>query len=721
MARQFAALKAFYYLDHFHEAIEEVERHYGAILGEEERGYLGTFRSLPKEAQAVLVRMANRRGLCFATAGFKYAEISDLARCLSLLKEEGLLRIATREEILGVLTKPELLKLFSVEVVKERRLRSLKKGDLQELAVARQRSLDFGMMDECGYVALDRSDTLAFIRFLFFGKGERNLKAFALRDLGLLGKQKDGRETGPRFATREIAYGVFRFQRLSEEISLADGNQLKVLAERVGSWPSGSQRLLRKARSSALCSLGRKLERAGELETAMGVYEKAEEHPCRERLVRLLYQSNRKEEAGAFLKEILRSPWTDEELLFAEDFYARKFEKVKLSRLTKVLRAAPAIKVDESFRDQAERAAIRQFAGEGKEAYWTENHLWRLLFGLIFWPELQEDPRGKVASQFDALPISLKNGTFYQDFEESIQAKLDLVRRGKVLDHCLEIFTSHFGEMNGMFRWRKGDLGMIQKFFAVVSPEALANHLEFMARQSRVGSGYPDLMVIEEDGIRFVEVKAEGDQLQRHQLAKLAALEKAGFEVGVLRVLWQFDPNQEYVVVDIETTGGRSASHRVTEIGAVKVKGNRVTETYQTLLNPERRIPRNITALTGIHDEMVRRAPKFAEVAEDFREFLGEAVFVAHSVNFDYGFLKAEFERLGERLRCPTLCTVVSMRKFFPGLKSYSLGNLCREFEITLENHHRALDDAKATSELLRMINEKRAQTGYEDHRLSSD
>ena len=119
-----------------------------------------------------------------------------------------------------------------------------------------------------------------------------------------------------------------------------------------------------------------------------------------------------------------------------------------------------------------------------------------------------------------------------------------------------------------------------------------------------------------------------------------------------------------------------------------------------------------ITSLTGISDVMVADAPVFAEVAESFREFVGGAVLVAHNAKFDYGFLRQEFRRLGQEFRCPTLCTVVAMRKYFPGLESYKLSRLCAEFGISLEQHHRAMCDAEATVELLRMVNGKRLGDG---------
>ncbi|RYD48693.1 MAG: 3'-5' exonuclease, partial [Verrucomicrobiaceae bacterium] len=115
-----------------------------------------------------------------------------------------------------------------------------------------------------------------------------------------------------------------------------------------------------------------------------------------------------------------------------------------------------------------------------------------------------------------------------------------------------------------------------------------------------------------------------------------------------------------------------------------------------------------ITRLTGISDEMVKQAPIFSEISGSFREFVGEAVFVAHNASFDYGFIRDEYRRLGENFRRPTLCTVVTMRRFFPGLPSYSLAGLTKHFGIPLETHHRALCDAQATAGLLQLINGKR-------------
>jgi DNA polymerase-3 subunit epsilon len=152
-----------------------------------------------------------------------------------------------------------------------------------------------------------------------------------------------------------------------------------------------------------------------------------------------------------------------------------------------------------------------------------------------------------------------------------------------------------------------------------------------------------------------------------------------------------------YAIVDIETTGGYAANHRITEIAIFHHDGIQITETFHTLINPGRDIPYYITGLTGISTEMVLNAPTFEEVAEEIFNFLDGKVFVAHNAHFDYSFLKREFELTGINWQAKKLCTVRLSRKIIPGLRSYSLGTLSESLGIEIINRHRANGDAHAT------------------------
>ncbi|HEY9006899.1 exonuclease domain-containing protein [Ohtaekwangia sp.] len=152
-----------------------------------------------------------------------------------------------------------------------------------------------------------------------------------------------------------------------------------------------------------------------------------------------------------------------------------------------------------------------------------------------------------------------------------------------------------------------------------------------------------------------------------------------------------------YAIVDIETTGGYAANHRITEIAVYLHDGIQITDTYHTLINPGRNIPFYITGLTGITTEMVLDAPTFEEIAETVFNLIDGKVFVAHNAHFDYSFLKREFELAGINWQSKKLCTVRLSRKIIPGLRSYSLGTLSESLGIQISNRHRAHGDAHAT------------------------
>lgn len=155
-----------------------------------------------------------------------------------------------------------------------------------------------------------------------------------------------------------------------------------------------------------------------------------------------------------------------------------------------------------------------------------------------------------------------------------------------------------------------------------------------------------------------------------------------------------------FCIVDIETTGGNSKKHKIIEIGACLHDGEKVVDEYHTHINPEVSIPAFITQLTGIDDAKVANSPTFEEIADEFYEFLEGHVFVAHNVSFDYGFIKNHFAATDIRYNSNRLCTVRLSRKIFPGLPSYSLGNLCQSLKITIKGRHTALGDATATAQV---------------------
>ncbi|MGZ3853900.1 MAG: 3'-5' exonuclease, partial [Flavisolibacter sp.] len=178
-----------------------------------------------------------------------------------------------------------------------------------------------------------------------------------------------------------------------------------------------------------------------------------------------------------------------------------------------------------------------------------------------------------------------------------------------------------------------------------------------------------------------------------------------------------------YAIVDIETTGGYAAANGIIEISIKVFDGEKVVEEFETLVNPNQAIPKYIQGFTGINNEMVQDAPVFEEVAEKVYTYLQGNVFVAHNVNFDYSFVKSHLEFYGYSFNAKKLCTVRLARQIFPGLPSYSLGNLCDSLDINLTNRHRAGGDADATVVLFKKLldNDSRGIIPASLHRNSKE
>ena len=170
-----------------------------------------------------------------------------------------------------------------------------------------------------------------------------------------------------------------------------------------------------------------------------------------------------------------------------------------------------------------------------------------------------------------------------------------------------------------------------------------------------------------------------------------------------------------YVVFDIETTGFSAVTDRIIEIGAVKVEDGKITDKFSTFVNPKRPIPFRITELTGITDEMVIGSLDIETILPQFIEFIGDAVLVAHNASFDVGFIEQNCKRQKIEADFTYVDTVALARVLLPALNRFKLDTVAKALNISLENHHRAVDDAGCTAEIfvkfVQMLKERELTT----------
>lgn len=154
----------------------------------------------------------------------------------------------------------------------------------------------------------------------------------------------------------------------------------------------------------------------------------------------------------------------------------------------------------------------------------------------------------------------------------------------------------------------------------------------------------------------------------------------------------------DYVVFDIETTGFSPIKNKIIEIGAVKVRNGEIIDRMDEFVNPEVPIPFDIERLTGINDAMVMGADTVDKVLPRFLEFVGDAALVAHNASFDVSFISHNAGLLGLPFDLTVLDTVTLARALLPNLNRFKLDTVAKALGVSLENHHRAVDDAEATA-----------------------
>lgn len=728
-----------YYLQHFNELLQFVAAHYQGVLTNDSQAFILDFASLSTAAQQLLVRMLNRKGSVFADTELSYSEIGPTGPVLDELTAAGFITPLSADNLADFwlrLSKETLWHLLQLAQAELPQPTGVKKSQTKPQLLGAALKLPVNWLALIAqlphrYAALQRQDALNFIYFLYFGRIEANLSLFTLRDLGIRQTGQFKQQFNPRFTAQAEALLAYQLAKAKPAI-IELGKQLKKQpdnaqallsqwADTVAQWPLPDDNALLLKRSERCYQLGKLAEQYQLTDIAIGFYRESNGFPASERLARLYAQQGQilgnDEQCRQYLQQLLDDPSCDEEWLFAEDFYQRKFATSasgrQRSQLTQLLLDAPLQGIDELYLGKAEQGLMAHYAAQGYTVFHAENNLWLALFGLWFWHELFEHSDSALHNPFERRPRNLAAGGFYQQFESEIEQKLNQLAVPNAASTLLSVLTAHYGKANSLFSWHPNLaeqlLPLLQYAPKVEGVSSLAPILRAMAQDfSRHSSGYPDLFLFKDNQLQFIEVKAPGDKIQRHQLARLLALNNAGFNARIEKLQWIVDPNRLYVVLDVETTGGKAGTDRITEIGAVKMQAGEVLETFNTLINPQRHIPSFISRLTGISNAMVVNAPTFADIANQLSEFLQGAVFVAHNAKFDYGFIRSEFARCDIPFDMPQLCTVVSMRRYYPGQPSYSLGKLCEAFDIPLINHHRALADATATVELLKLINAKR-------------
>ncbi|SFF99141.1 DNA polymerase-3 subunit epsilon [Neptunomonas qingdaonensis] len=692
------------------------------LLSSADKQFIHDFMGLSKSQQCLIVRFINRKSIFVKPTSYTYEEVEDISANFKFLFQQRWFKPLESSKVstfIEHLTKGEIIQIIdelNETGFTEKPALVYKKSQAKSILVTcilESSKLDAVVSSSVAqsYWQGNFETHISYFLYLYFGNFRSTLNQFSMRDLGVMRTRKEQAQVMARFADIDSAKSAFDLHSLYNELRAQRHplnrslilNNLESLPRPIG---AKANELDAKVKFLLACELLKE-----DAIHAIDVLKTINTGVAQEKWAREAYKLGLTDEVETELNRMIDAPLSEDLLAFAEDFLARKYHKKRTSVLTDMLREnSQTLLIDEMHKGAVERGVVAYYEQRECKAYRTENEIWRALFGLYFWHEIYELEGLGLTNEFEHVPSSLKTNQFYELASVHIDMRLNSTdSKAKLIQQLSLSAATYYGQSNIIFRWRKNILERLILLINHSNLDALLSLLKAMTQDwKNLSDGFPDLMLIENERLRFEEVKSEGDQLRRNQLLSIQKLQSLGFDVRITNVNWTIDPMQPYAVVDIETTGGRAQHHRITEVGIVKMIGGEVVAQWQSLINPQRRIPQNITALTGINNNMVADAPLFAEVADAIDEFTNGCVFVAHNVNFDYGFIKEEFTRLERHYRRPKLCTVREMRKYYKGLPSYSLANLTRHFGIDMQRHHRAMSDAIAAGELLNMVNEKR-------------
>lgn len=547
-------LPTYYYHDHFLEMLDFVGDVCASCLTDESLSLIDRLRQLSMDERCLYIRLANRKGYIFDTRQLVYPEIEDIDTARHGLMQKGFIRDLDDTDTLGFLNG--LAKDQLADLCREAELTMVKPSwaKAKIISHALPHFMDTPLSNYWPvqhYIVRAEVEALDYLLFLYFGRNQESLKAFALRDLGIVraGSRASAQSCFADAAEATYCFACTRIRALVDAGQLQDA-RLRLFA--LGDAPTdyAADCLARTA-----CKLGQAFERARDTEDAIAIYRLSNGADCRERLIRLIYASGGRDEAKHLLEQIIDDPASDAEYIFATDFYRRKFKGERIGALTSLLRQSAILYLDDAHRDCPEYGVIAQYKADGWQAFFTENQLWHELFGLLFWDELFG--RHAIADNgFDRLPFSITKGTFWDTHHTNLTNKLDKIRSGKALTMALQTVSAAWEQPNSIFAWQYLDIEALTAFLKSAPHAAVATLMEGMARNfMSYRDGFPDLMLVKDNVLKFVEVKAEGDVVRRNQLNRMQQLRAAGIDAEICRVQYRYDPQQIYVVVDIETTG----------------------------------------------------------------------------------------------------------------------------------------------------------------------
>ena len=553
-----------YYLGYFHYLLGFVEKKYAHILNESENAFLSAFAQLSEDEQCLYVRFSNRRASFFRTDKLKYAEITDIPSVIrSLIKKGFIEEVAAKHlvlagELLDIFNKAELMEMAKLLQLETKGKASLKKDEVLDWMMTVANFEEIITLLQVNEQAIPTVIKVAYetevqlIKFLFFGTRHGDMTEFVVRDLGFQTYQHfDEENLVPHFETRQEAEDKLKVSLAREDFYLMQS--AKIEADEIYHWfmdwadqhhKSLAEIAVPTFERFAL-KVGMFLEKQKAFDEALSIFKLTGEHPSRERQVRILHKTKNLEEAKALCEQMLAEPQNADEQFFAIDFFNKLDAQLQKKRVkksvTQELHNAESISLDIDWKRQVELGVIHYYEERHQKATFTENHLWRSLFGLLFWDIIFDTESMAMHHPLQRSPSDLYKPVFFEKRKDKMQERLQLLEDEEAIRAYLyDTFFAKYGITNPLVEWYGGLFPLLISLVEKLSAEQLSKVLLEIARDLRENlRGFPDLLVWDDGDYCFVEVKSPTDNLSNQQLYWLRFFATHGINSKVLRVEWK--------------------------------------------------------------------------------------------------------------------------------------------------------------------------------------
>ena len=553
-----------YYLEYFQYLISFVQKKYSHILNESEQSFLAQFEALTEDEKCLFIRFTNRTGSFFRTEKLKYGEIENIPEVLNSLIQKGFVESLTHEhliqagEVLDIFNKTELMEMAKMLNLETKGKASMKKeevldwlmevGDWDDV-VELLNYQDFTEIHALPHsvIKVGFETEVAMLKFLFFGSRHGDMTEFVTRDLGFQNYEKyDEDKMVAYFQTRQEVEDKFKVSIAREDFYLmqqADIENIEIYNWFMD-WTDTHRKDLSEIAQPTFerftLKVATHLEKKKALDEALEIFRMTEEPPSRERQVRILDKLKNKEEAKILCEMMLLDYKNANEQFFAEDYLNRLLAKKSKKAVTKHLHNSESVTINISWKRQVEFGVIDYYEQRGFKATFTENHLWRSLFGLMFWDIIFDTDTLAIHHPLQRSPSDLFKPTFFEKRKERMEERLLMLEdEDATTVYMNRIFFEKFGITNPLVEWYGGLFPLILTVLEKLSPEQITLIMLEMARSLRENlRGFPDLFMWGDGEYSFVEVKSPTDSLSNQQLYWLRFFERINVRSKVLRVEW---------------------------------------------------------------------------------------------------------------------------------------------------------------------------------------